>query len=432
MRGCIRLHRSLGLAGLDLSRPTAQFYSTKRASADAKPASRKRTPPREASGKPYAKSTKALRGSRLDRVPDDNELGYDQWAWSEVNLDDKTIQTPAGNLPISPLLDPAWREARQRKKTKATPDKKSHNRFQRQLRQNPYAQLLATPVRLCSATRTHLPKAMLQAFGVVRHPETNQVWWLPEGLDAPRKPSSKMPDEAEETDEPSPEVPEDGPRDRSTGTHNKNGPAGSSDKQAAYSYPMNALGRQDLIKGFSTPGNLYFSGHKRIAGMPSAPPQAKSAVWRVDMDGVILDQRRRQIMEDLLHLCTLCEENGRRYIIRITDAKYSATYVHRAAFLWLGEDTASGSQQNDQGLDGKADKAEVDPEQYATLDIDGDPTTTRPVYNLPRLLGPANVARLRTESSLLRDGSLFLLRSQRSGPVNKKLWSLQGYMATYS
>lgn len=283
--------------------------------------------------------------------------------------------------------------------------------------------MLATPVRMCSATRTHLPKAMLQGFGLVRHPETNQVWWLPEGLDAPRKPASKASDEAEETDDPS---------DVATETTTKGGSAAASEKQAAYRYPLNVLGRKDLLEGFSKHGHTYFAGNKRMANLPSAPPLAKTAVWRADMDGVILDQRRRQIMEDLVHLSTLCEENGRRYIIRVTDAKYSATYVHRAAFLWLGQDPASGSEDSKQELDGKTGKTEVDPEQYATLDIDGDPTTTRPVYNLPRLLGAANVARLRADFNMFKEGSLFLLRSQRSGPLNKKLWSLQGYMATHS
>lgn len=257
---------------------------------------------------------------------------------------------------------------------------------------------------------------MLQGFGLVRHPETDQVWWIPEGLDAPRKPANKTSDEAEETDAPSSAAPNDELGDE------------AAEKQAVYRYPMNVLGRKDLLEGFSKMGNMYYAGYKRVGGLPSAPPQVKSAIWRPDMDGVILDQRRRQIMEDLTHLSTLCEENGRRYIIRVTDAKYSATYVHRAAFLWLGQ----GSEESNQELGGKAAKAEVDPEQYATLDIDGDPTTTRPVYNLPRLLGPANVAKLRSEFNMFKEGSLFLLRGQRSGPVNKKLWSLQGYLATHS
>lgn len=133
MRSCARLQRSLSLAGFNVSRPTAHFYSTNGA------ASQKKSTPRQTPRKASTKAPKTLRGRRLERVPDD--FGYDQWTWSEVNLDDKTIQTAAGNLPISPLLDSKWQEARQRKKTKARPDKKSHNRFQRQLRQNSYGTL---------------------------------------------------------------------------------------------------------------------------------------------------------------------------------------------------------------------------------------------------------------------------------------------------
>lgn len=290
--------------------------------------------------------------------------------------------------------------------------------------------MLATPVRLCPVTRIHLPKAMLQSFGLVRHPETNQVWWIPEGMEAPRRPAKGVSDEAEETDDPSSAATKEEPGDETSAVADESS-AGTAEKQNAYQYPMHVLSRQDLLQQFVTRGDRYYNGQQRIASIPSSPPQAKTAVYRRDMDGVILDQRRRQIMDDLLYLATLCEENSRKYIIRVTDAKYTATYVHRAAFLWLGEETASGSGEGSQGPDGEAVKAKTDPEQYATLDIDGDPTTTRPVYNLPRLLGPVNVARLRSEASVLKDGPLFLLRSQRSGPVNKKLWSLQGYMATY-
>lgn len=290
-------------------------------------------------------------------------------------------------------------------------------------------------MRLCSITRTQLPNAMLQSFGVVRHPETRQVWWIPEGLAAPRKPAKRVPDETEEADDPSPAAGEGETGNEATAV-NATELAGTAEGQATYRYPTHVLARQDLIASFSTPNKKYDGAHRRLAAMPNAPPLAKTANWRPDMDGVILDQRQRQIMEDLLYLSTLCEEQGRKYIIRVTDAKYAATYVHRAAFLWLGEEKAIGSDQGDEESAGEAEEAEkkeVDPEQYATLDIvEDDPTTTRPVYNLPKLLGPANVARLRSESSVFKDGSLFLLRSQRSGPLNKKLWSLQGFMADYS
>lgn len=303
---------------------------------------------------------------------------------------------------------------------------------------------------------------MLQSFALVRHPETDKVWWIPEGLDTPRKPAKGESDETEEADDPSSAATKGETGDEATG---------APEEQAKYRYPIRVLARQDLIENFSTVGRKYYGGHKRLTH-PGVPTKAKWANWRPDMYWVILDQRRRQIMDELLYLSTLCEENGRKYIIRVTDAKYAATYVHRAAFLWLGDEKSLGSDQRDQESAREAEteekaesagesageaetakpetmektetaetettekaetaeKVEVGPEQYATLDIDGNPTTTRPVYNLPKLLGPANVARLRSESSVFKEGSLFLLRSQRSGPTSMKLWSLQGYVADY-
>lgn len=275
---------------------------------------------------------------------------------------------------------------------------------------------------------------MLQSFGLVRHPETDQVWWIPEGMDTPHKLAKGESDETEEADNPSSAATKGESGDEATAVPSSDS-TGAAEKQTKYRYPGRVLARQDFIGNLGTAGEKNYGAYKRLASNPGVPSQAKTAHWRPDMNDVIVDQRRRHIVDDLIYLSTLCEEHGRKYIIKVTDAKYAATYVHRAAFLWLGEDKVRDSEDGDQesaGEAGKAEKKNVDPQQYATLDITGDPTTTRPVYNLPKLLGPANVARLRSESSVLKEGSLFLLRSQRSGPVNMKLWSLQGYMADYS
>lgn len=60
--------------------------------------------------------------------------------WSEVNSNEKTIETAIGSLPLSPLLDSTWREARQRKKVKPLPDESKFTRFQRKLNRNPYGE----------------------------------------------------------------------------------------------------------------------------------------------------------------------------------------------------------------------------------------------------------------------------------------------------
>lgn len=74
----------------------------------------------------------------VDKPGPDDFIFDDQF---QVNVDSKTIDTAVGSLPISPLLDPTWREARNRVTPKDRPDKSRFNRFQRQLYQNPYGEL---------------------------------------------------------------------------------------------------------------------------------------------------------------------------------------------------------------------------------------------------------------------------------------------------
>lgn len=54
----------------------------------------------------------------------------------KINAEAKTVKTAAGELPISPIMDPAWMRARRRpKKREAT---KPLGRFRRKLANNPF------------------------------------------------------------------------------------------------------------------------------------------------------------------------------------------------------------------------------------------------------------------------------------------------------
>ncbi len=57
----------------------------------------------------------------------------------EVDPENKTVKTAVGDLPISPLMDPAFHQAR-RKFTEPKPRATEHKptKFQRQLARNPY------------------------------------------------------------------------------------------------------------------------------------------------------------------------------------------------------------------------------------------------------------------------------------------------------
>ncbi|ROV88655.1 hypothetical protein VMCG_10303 [Cytospora schulzeri] len=366
--------------------------------------------------------------------PGQDEFVFDQF---KVNLDEKTISTAAGPLPISPLLDPNWREARTRGNVKARPDKSKLNRFQRQLYQNPFAQMLSAPVRSCYVSRTRVPGAFLQSFGLVRHPETNDVWWLPEAItqSAKNTASDKPAEEPQGSQAASTSDETAGSEAVAVNTASVaaelNEDTAAKPKKA-YRYPSHVLARQDLLKGFFVPGGKYRGGHFRLASAPQVSNLAKSAIWREDMDTVILNLSRQQIMRDLLFLSELCE-NERRYLIRVNDPNETGSCVRRWSYLWLGEAKDQSPEVEAQESAPGHEKLEDGPAQYATLEIDGVPETEaiRPIYNLPRLLGADNVQRLRSESSILREGSLFLLRGQRSSKLNLRLWKFQGYMADY-
>ncbi|KAF4627781.1 hypothetical protein G7Y89_g10370 [Cudoniella acicularis] len=108
---------------------------------------------------------------------------------SAVNSTDKKSNLASSSpwlhpdLPVSPLMDPAFLAARQeRQKPKAAPRSKLElTPFQRKLWKNPYALALATPVRLCQLTRVAMPKFFLQGFELMAHPETGWPYFVPRG-----------------------------------------------------------------------------------------------------------------------------------------------------------------------------------------------------------------------------------------------------------
>lgn len=293
-------------------------------------------------------------------------------------------------------------------------------------------------MRSCYVTRTRIPGAFLQSFGLVRHPETNDVWWIPEAVtQSEKKAAPEKPTEEPQDSQPVPTSDETVASSEAAAVEAAPAASEVKDKTAEpkriYRYPSYVLARQDLLQGFFTPGGKYKGGHFKLASAPHVSGLAKSAIWREDMDTVILDLSRQQIIHDLLYLSKHCEEE-RTYIIKVNDPNEIGRFNRRWSFLWLGEGKDHTPEAEAQESATGPEKLQDGPAQYATLDIDGVPNTetTRPLYNLPRLLGPDNMQRLRSESTIMREGSLFLLRGARSSKLNLRLWKLQGYMADYN
>ncbi|KAL2877595.1 hypothetical protein SGCOL_007122 [Colletotrichum sp. CLE4] len=149
-------------------------------------------------------------------------IGHDDIA-KDVRIDkeNKKVRTSAGDLPISPVMDPVWMDVRTRYRTPKTRPKSTHRpppssssgrapkkhkyiikmgwdekkqdntkyiivnkkpnggRFRVKVQQNPYVHALASPIRFCPVTGASLPKFFLQNFKAVTNPDTKGHWFMP-------------------------------------------------------------------------------------------------------------------------------------------------------------------------------------------------------------------------------------------------------------
>jgi hypothetical protein len=384
-----------------------------------------------------------------------------------INRERKTVTTVVGDLPISPLMDPSFHQARGRfTKPKAPPSQYKPTKWQRHLARNPYGNLfgmslqrelfsnylpakaLATPVRRCTISGVDLPSFFLQRFALVSHPETGKPWFVPCDLETKVPTTSavtgeKISEEAETELDPAEDQPletaeELSPNDTQDTASPENPPQqlqvapaprpalrqpGTPTRKGPSAY---VLSRQRLLRELQLPNSLYFGQHRRLLrqsdrGQGVLTAVLNSATWTADMDAVLLELMRRRALEGLLHVARLVRDQGRAYLApcaRWDDAKELS---YRGCLLFLGTPSAAGV--------GGSGESEYVPPKLSTMDV-GPVKFGRmlAVHNLPVLLGEEHVARLRRESELLGNGSLFMLAGLATVKLQMLLWKLQGYV----
>ncbi|KAI5865265.1 hypothetical protein GGS23DRAFT_558449 [Durotheca rogersii] len=112
----------------------------------------------------------------------------------------RTVRTVVGDLPLSPIMDPTFWEATRRHQAPKLRNCKPQNSVERQMRANPFAKALATPVRYCAITQVRLPRFFLQEFDTIGHPETGKPWLVPHSI-LPDEPDARDEDEDEDEDD---------------------------------------------------------------------------------------------------------------------------------------------------------------------------------------------------------------------------------------
>ncbi|OQE29680.1 hypothetical protein PENSTE_c002G01160 [Penicillium steckii] len=81
--------------------------------------------------------------------------------------------SPSKLLPQSPLITNPRSGINKQRKPRATPEDNA------ELKKNPWAVALASPVRMCVATGTRLPRRLMGVYGLVKRPNTTQSYLLP-------------------------------------------------------------------------------------------------------------------------------------------------------------------------------------------------------------------------------------------------------------
>ncbi|CAN8095886.1 unnamed protein product [Discula destructiva] len=268
--------------------------------------------------------------------------------------------------------------------------------------------MLAEPVRTCQVTKTRLPKPFLQGFGLVKHPEGDELWWMPAGFEQP--PKATAGEAAVEGNAQA--LSEDGaPRGVEHVSDESPDAEEPTERSGQFQAPAHALARQDLLQEFNTKDLKHSGGHFRFAAIPSIGSKAARAVWRRDMDDVLRETMRRGVVDALIHASQGLDKEveGRVTLIKLDRVADSLKYQNRVCFLLLS--------------------GEYTPFDY--LEAPGVPGSARPAYHLPELLGPEHLQRLDNDAPPFRDGPLLLLKGKGNMNVTKRLWGLQSFLADY-
>ncbi|KAF5981789.1 hypothetical protein FBULB1_4585 [Fusarium bulbicola] len=375
---------------------------------------------------------------------------------ARIHPEDKTVDTDAGRLPISPVMDYKFMQARRRTR-KAMPTAIS-GQFRKKLSNNPYAEALAGPIRCCKNTSAYLPKYFLQDFELVQHPDPEEEsdWWAPGPLSFLRVKPTREEREIEVDSNGlnsiskgierlrrqiglvQNEVEKMATDDKTTSTQATPGDQGNEaeistevgvedmetnegliERRArivAYTLARKSL--IDLIGGVS--GRKGSRGFQKKMfshqGMAHLELDVERKIFRTDMGDVLLGMMRRLAVDTLI--TRSCREGlwaPHKFIRPVASWEEAKSLPRGGSVLYIPEEDMENMNS------------------YATLDIEDTPYGSKmAVHDLRYLLGEEELGRLREKSQVFRDHEILVLRNFRSGSMRALhllLWRLQGYLA---
>lgn len=324
------------------------------------------------------------------------------------------------------------------------------------------ARALASPIRTCTMTHIRLPRFFLQDFEAVNHPKTGEMWMAAgplafENVQPKYRPleggEAEITVDGEQSNEnPAPIESQsndlDGKLTDDTATSTSLSPSKSSPEENSSSitdgevpertskapitvYTLTNRSLFDKIGKERRHVGKLIGGRSGMAYMPVS----RAAVFRHDMGDVILKMMRQTLVDALVARSTSSVSGSPgTQIERIESWDDARNVKERGSVLLLsGDDT--------EAIKAGSDVTEPFP-AYLTLDVDGASYDRKiPVYDLNRLLGAEEVARLRGSAPAVfgrnetqgRSGQQkYVLKrksSHSSTNLHLLLWRIEGYLA---
>jgi hypothetical protein len=361
-----------------------------------------------------------LLGPSLAR-PSRRYLSSSQTASNEAPSDAR--RPPSERLPQSPLVES--HQSSPIKHRKQTPNLKDKS----ELKKNPWAVALASPVRMCSVTGARIPRDLLGEWGLVRKPNTENSYLLPVDLikDSLQKRQEQESAEPEKTPYLDPAaMATDTPLTAKAIRKDKPG-------QELLLRMLNSL---HLLKVLAKPLSKNAGKRPAISRLlpfrwkhplgPITSRVEKQLFWRPDMVEYVLQQRRTDVVKKL-------EKARRRYTrLDIPGGVWSVLDIHESttaalvdALERLGpfDRMASGAVY----LLVPSSNGEPWPETV----FNSSTQSQVPVFDLTTLLSASDLSKLReTEAPHFHNVALFFRPDDRVGVETMlALWKLQRFMA---
>lgn len=212
------------------------------------------------------------------------------------------------SLPKSPFLNPENEDEPPHKQRKAQPTVKDLDR----LRYNPWATALASNVRLCAASGYRMPKNLLLSFGLIRHPESKNLWFLPKDLIAEELAATLATTEKPEAVDVT-NAKKEGSGESATASDPDSQPnraKGESIRKVTQAPKIYILDRAAVMKDLSSPAKAGNEKVQRLIPLRWKMPvgklgtkDAKSLVWREDMPEFVLGALRKKVVKTLKKAC---------------------------------------------------------------------------------------------------------------------------------